>query len=81
MRDFELRPCLIRHGDKLMRAVFHMWETVAVGGHPEGQISTVLAIVEYEDGIVDEVEPRRIRFIDDKIKNYLDDVKEKTDVE
>lgn len=63
MQDFELRPCLIKHGDKLSRAVFHMWET-AVGRHPEGQISTVLGIIEYEDGIVDEVEPRHIRFTD-----------------
>lgn len=77
MRDFELRPCLVRHGDNLSRAVFHMWETLsnsASASLPEGQISTVLGIVEYDDGIVEEVEPRRIRFIDDKIKKYFDDV-------
>ena len=43
---------------------------VYAGGCPEGQISIVFGIVEYEDGSVDEVRPAQIRFVDNKIKGY-----------
>lgn len=58
--------------------LFHMWNNFAkpvaadvyAGGCPEGQISIVFGIVEYEDGSVDEVRPAQIRFVDNKIKGY-----------
>lgn len=34
------------------------------------KIKTTLAIVEYEDGIIDEVRPQQIRFADNKINEY-----------
>lgn len=50
---------------------------VYAGGCPEGQISIVFGIVEYEDGSMDEVRPARIRFVDNKIKDYVfEDAKE-----
>lgn len=57
---------------KERRAFFHLFTTKAFplepsplrGGHPGGQVSTPLAIVEYEDGTVETVEPHRVRFLD-----------------
>lgn len=54
------------------RAFFHLFTTSARpiepsllrGGHPGGQVSEAVAIVEYEDGTVDTVEPSRVRFLD-----------------
>lgn len=34
------------------------------------KVKTTFAIVEYEDGTIDEVRPQQIRFTDDKIKQY-----------
>lgn len=34
------------------------------------KVKTTLAIVEYEDGTIDEVRPQQIRFADDKINEY-----------
>ena len=57
---------------KEQRAFFHAFTTMAHpvepsplrGGRPGGQISEPLAIVEYEDGVVDFVSPLRVRFLD-----------------
>lgn len=47
------------------------------GVRPEGQMSMIFGLVEYEDGTMDEVNPSQIRFVDNKIKDYaFDDVKE-----
>lgn len=43
---------------KKKKSLFHRWSVFN------------LAVVEYEDGTVDEVEPRQIRFVDNKIKDY-----------
>lgn len=64
-----LRPCIV-YGDK--KALFHRWSdkcqviepSIAVGGHPGGQLSQTVAIIEYEDGSVAEVYPSRVRFLD-----------------
>ena len=56
------------------RAFFHLFAAEAMplepsplrGGHPGGQYSKALAIVEYEDGTVDTVNPESIRFLDTK---------------
>lgn len=70
----ELRPCII-NGKK---ALFHRWtefNKVVAGGitpidPPPGQIKYTLGLIEYEDGQVEEVAPHKIKFIDNKIKEY-----------
>lgn len=67
------RPCYVKTTDKLdvsVKAYFHRWvdfQTVLEpsflkGGSPGGQVSRVFALVEYEDGQVDEVAPDSIIF-------------------
>lgn len=59
--------CIINNEKK---AHFHCWEECAnvvgaspmIGGHTAGQIKYTLAIVEYEDGTIDEVSPKSIKF-------------------
>lgn len=71
----ERRICMVRCFEperKERRAFFHLFTTRAYpiepsplrGGHPGGQVSEAVAIVEYEDGTVDTVEPSRVRFLD-----------------
>lgn len=68
----EYRPCMV--GDR--RALFHGWEEKAwtvpdgltPGSAPGGQVKLSLAIVEYEDGTMDEVAPMQIRFTDGKAR-------------
>jgi hypothetical protein len=76
--NFGVRPCIVTQNGEEKKALFHMWNNFAkpvaadvyAGGCPEGQISIVFGIVEYEDGSVDEVRPAQIRFVDNKIKGY-----------
>lgn len=76
--SFGVRPCIVKQNGKEKKALFHMWNNFAkpvaadvyAGGCPEGQISIVFGIVEYEDGSVDEVRPAQIQFVDNKIKGY-----------
>lgn len=76
--NFGVRPCIVKQNGEEKKALFHMWNNFAkpvaadvyAGGCPEGQISIVFGIVEYEDGSVDEVRPAQIRFVDNKIKDY-----------
>lgn len=71
----ERRICMVETYEanrKERRAFFHLFTTSARpiepsplrGGHPGGQVSKPVAIVEYEDGTVDTVEPERVRFLD-----------------
>ena len=74
----ERRPCMVdtyerEEGKKIeRRAFFHLFATSAYpiepsllkGGHPGGQVSKPVAIVEYEDGTVEDVLPSRVRFLD-----------------
>lgn len=70
----ELRPCYA-DGKK---AFFHKFvehsrivePSPMIGGHNGGVIKYTLAIVEYENGNVDFVDPCKIRFVDEKIKEY-----------
>lgn len=63
-----MRRCEV-NGEK---AYFHRWNTHAnvvepspmIGGAPGGQIQYTLGIVEFEDGRIEEVAPRTIKFID-----------------
>lgn len=76
--SFGVRPCIVKQNGKEKKALFRMRNNFAkpvaadvyAGGCPEGQISIVFGIVEYEDGSVDEVRPAQIRFVDNKIKGY-----------
>ena len=76
--NFGVRPCIVKQNGEEKKALFHMWNNFAkpvaadvyAGGCPEGQISIVFGIVEYEDGSVDEGRPAQIRFVDNKIKGY-----------
>ena len=62
------RPCIV----KGRKALFHGWSNKAevippspmVGGHPGGQLSQTVALVEYEDGSVHEAYPSEVRFLD-----------------
>lgn len=64
----ELRLCKV--GDEL--GCFHTWEQWAnvvdaspmVGGHPGGQVSYVMGIVEFDNG-VRRVDPVKIKFCDE----------------
>lgn len=66
--EAELRPCLVDG----KRALWHEWTTrweivppsIMTGGHGGGQVSASFALVEYEDGTVEEVYPSRVRFLD-----------------
>ena len=71
----ERRICMVRCFEperKDRRAFFHLFTTSARpiepsplrGGHPGGQVSKPIAIVEYEDGTVDTVNPESVRFLD-----------------
>lgn len=67
----EYRLCMV---DNTKRALFHEWESIEIAFGSETDacrgMRTAFGIVEYEDGTVDEVLPKRIRFIDEKMKNF-----------
>ncbi len=70
----DLRPCYV-DGKK---ALFHKWGEISyivppspmVGGHAGGVVKRTLAIVEYHDGTVAEVEPTSIIFADMILDEY-----------
>lgn len=71
----ERRPCIVTsRNHEPRRALWHYWCQEAdvvgasplVGGHAAGQVSGVMALVEYETGDVDKVPPHRVRFLDSK---------------
>ena len=74
VRTSEYRPCFV-DGKK---ALFHRWLEYAmviepspmVGGHRGGEIKYTLAIVEYEDGTLDQVNPSRVRFVPGIMNDY-----------
>lgn len=67
----EYRPCIV-NGKK---AVFHRWHEFCnvveasplIGGAPAGQIKYTLGTIEFEDGTIAEVNPRKIKFVDFKV--------------
>lgn len=66
------RPCIVYSRPEPRRAFCHLFTTIssviapspAIGGHPGGQISTLVAVVEFEDGNVGTISPDRIRLLD-----------------
>lgn len=63
----EYRPCFV--GDK--KALFHRWNdisyivepSISIGGHGGGVVKHTLGMIEYEDGTIEEVAPRKIKFV------------------
>lgn len=70
----EYRPCYV-DGKK---ALFHKWNEIAevqapgfaIGSSPGGQLKATFGLIEFEDGTVREVYPNKIKFADNKIKEY-----------
>lgn len=70
-----LRTC--RYKDE--NYLFHCFEqrshivspSIAVGGHPGGQISQVFALIEDESGNIKRVDPTEIKFTDNEYRNYF----------
>lgn len=78
MQQAQVRPCvIIRTDGKRWHALFHRWEDKSwivspsplVGGHDGGVVRGTFAICEREDGLVFEVPPSEIMFVDD---NHID---------
>lgn len=64
----QYRPCLVRgySTKEERRALFHQWATKQ-GTLPHGtQYTMVQALVEFENGSVEAVNPEDIRFVDSK---------------
>lgn len=65
--NFGVRPCIVTQNGEEKKALFHMWENFAkpvaadlyIGGCPEGQMSMIFGLVEYDDGTMGEVNPSR----------------------
>ena len=72
----ELRPCVVSKGSDERKALFHEWEEISrpyvavQWGDPTGMVVSKVAIVEYEDGAVDEVYPSAIKFLDNAFRGY-----------
>lgn len=49
------------------------------GGHPGGQISSLMALVEFEDGTLQRVNVEDIQFCDNKFRDYAFPEKEGSD--
>lgn len=72
--EVELRPCIV--DDR--KALFHKWidkSTIVepspmMGGHNGGVLKFTVGIIELEDGTVEERYPYKIKFLDNKIKDY-----------
>ena len=65
----ELRPCIVDgHKRALLRFFFiRAWThgaAATVGGFTAGQEAHPVALVEYEDGSMDTLEPQRVRMLD-----------------
>ena len=52
------RPCYVEKKDATRKAIFHRWIDLSC------PITQTLALVEYEDGTVEQVKPVSIRFAD-----------------
>lgn len=71
---FNLRPCAIYDDYRryfVRRGLFHAW---SIEPNNRG-ISTIVGIVEYEDGDVETISPNLIHFLDEKFDSYIWDEK------
>lgn len=84
-----LRPCYYQNqnkGSQKLKALFHQLTTIqrpvpgglTIGSAPGGQLSTVYAVIELENGTIRYVDPYEITFIDNLFGDYCwpDDEKE-----
>ena len=63
IRTTEYRPCYVAG----RKALFHRWEDYG------DQFKKTLAIVEFEDGTVDAVNPKLLKFVPGIMENYTFD--------
>ena len=75
--SYSLRPCFVHINESdRKKALFHRWADFAQVSNPilqgdvGGQLWSVLAIVEYEDGTVATVPCSSIEFVDQKVSEY-----------
>lgn len=67
-----VRPCLVRTTDGDIKAIFHSFFVEAsMVTQSGGQVSTMMALVEYADGTVEAVPPVCILFTDTTLKARL----------
>ena len=76
MVKIEYRPCYVNE----KKAIFHRWsekaDVILEREYFKDLINCTLGIVELEDGTIQEVEPRSIRFCDNHINEYCFGVNE-----
>lgn len=82
------RPCFVTEERKTRnvqhKALFHCWYEMndiippspMIGGMPGGTIKRIYAIVEFEDGSIHECMPEHITFVDGRVKEVFDAIKE-----
>lgn len=66
----DFRECIVSCKGHDKKAFFHQWvetsyiisPSMMIGGHGGGQVRDTFALVEFEDGQVEKVEPNKIRF-------------------
>lgn len=71
----ECRPCIV----KGCKCLFHRWvehseivpPSPMVGGHGGGEHRYITALIECENGTITEVAPKDVKFVDNKINDYL----------
>ena len=80
--DFNtLRPCYWQShnkGSRKFKALFHQLVTIqrpvpgglTIGSAPGGQLSTMYAVIELENGTIRYVDPYEITFLDNPISDY-----------
>lgn len=76
-----LRPCYYQNqnkGSQKLKALFHQLATIqrpvpgglTIGSAPGGQLSTVYAVIELENGTIRYVDPYEITFLDNPFGDY-----------
>lgn len=70
-----LRTCRYKDKNHLFHGFEHysavIGESIAIGGHPAGQISQVFALIEDEKGNIFRVDPTAIVFTDNEFNYYF----------
>lgn len=71
-KDFNtLRPCYWHNkGSQKFKALFHQLITIQKTGTYGGQLSTVYAVIELENGTIRYVDPYDIIFLDNPFSDY-----------
>lgn len=70
-----LRTCRFKNKNYLFHCFeqhsYVIGESIAIGGHPGGQVSGVFALIEDEKGNIFRVDPTAIVFTDNEFRNYF----------